>query len=698
MILLATLKYNAFKQDMRTRYDCSDGLPSCNILSAAFDKDGKAWLGTDKGAVYFENGSFVPSALFDGDVQAMYTDRDGNLWVASGCDVCISDGSNRQTLDSSIVAISQDHNGRLRLITEKFLYRYEDGRFIQWYWLEGKTPLDMCAFADGEIFVAAGDSIKTALGKRLRWFNVTSETSKLPECRIQAVAGDKLGSVWVGTDKGIIVYDTRSHYVTKKDVNSLTSYNVKKILFGASGKRYVATDIGLVIYDGAKRHFYGAEYWLPDNEVTAVAESADGNTVWVGTKKGAVCIKTVMMTLAEKAEFYQEYNEKYNVRDIGFIAQRAYTDDRDLSSGYVQITDNDGLRLGAYIMAMAYKYGATGDEEALRLARRSFHAMMRLFDITGVPGLMARCIRRKGDKAYYGNPNKKWYDAGEYEWFGDVSSDEVVGHFTGLAIYYDICADEAEKQIICKTLCSVVDHILENDYKLKDANGNYTRWGNWNPDDINRNPDWSGEQGTNALEMLSFLKTAYYMSGNEKYNEEYIRLIKEEHYALNSMHCKEKDAHTCHIDDNLCFLTSIPLLSYEIDPDLRYAYLTGMREHWEYERIERNPFLNIVYAAMTGENADIDKAVTSLKEMPLIYMKMKVLNSLRNDMVWDYSPLDFGEPPQLAEPLPYDEKPVVRYTRNHFLADSTPSKLTLLEGISYLLPYWMGRYYGVIGE
>lgn len=695
---MATLKYNAFKQDRRTRYDCRDGLPSCNVLSAGFDKEGKVWLGTDKGVAYFENGSFVVSSLFDGAVQAMYTDTDGNLWVACGCEVCTCDGNNRQMLDSNVVAISQDANGRLSLVTEKFLYKYENGSFVQWYWMEGATPLDMCAFADGEIFVAAGDSIKTALGKRLRWFNVTPETSKLPNSRIQAVAGDKFGSVWIGTDKGVVVYDTRNHYVTKKDVKSLCSYNVKKILFGRSGKRYVGTDIGLMIYDGAKRHFYGAEYWLPDNEVTAVAESADGNTVWVGTAKGAACIETVMMTLEEKADFYQDYNEKYNVRDIGFIAQRAYTDYKDLSVGYVHITDNDGLRLGAYIMAMAYKYGVTGDEEALRLARRSFQAMMKLFDVTGLPGLMARCIRRKGDTAYYGNPDKKWYDAGEYEWFGDVSSDEVVGHFTGLSVYYDICADETEKATICKTLCAVVDHILENDYKLKDANGSYTRWGNWNPDDLNRNPDWAGEQGTNALEMLSFLKTVYHMSGNEKYNEEYIRLIKEEHYALNVMHCKEKDAHTCHIDDNLCFLAAIPLLSYETDPDLRYAYLTGMREHWEYERVERNPFLNIIYAAMTDENADVDLAVTSLKEMPLVYMKIKVLNSLRNDMVWDYSPEEFGEPPQLAEPLPYDEKPVVRYTRNHFLADSTPSKLTLIEGASYLLPYWMGRYYGIIGE
>ena len=697
LIELATVKYKKFKQDKRTHYDCRDGLPSCDVLSLAVGADGRVWAGTQKGAAYFDGERFVSAGLFDSPVQAAFADLSGNVWLASGSCVCTCDGENMQQLEGDVVAVSQDHAGRLRLITKNYLYRYENGEFVKWYWTENANVLDMCAFADGEIFVAAENSLKTALGKRLRWFNVTPETSKFPDSRIQAVAGDKFGLTWIGTDRGLVIYDAGNHYVTKDKVNALTSYNVRKILFGKSGKRYVGTDIGLVVYDGAKRHFYGAEYWLPDGEVTAIAE-ADGNSVWVATHKGISHIETVMMTLEEKAEFYQDYNEKYNVRDIGFVAQRVVTDYRDLSSGYVQITDNDGLRLGAYIMAMSYKYGATGDAETLRLARRSFHAMMRLFDITGEPGLMARCIRRKGDTAYCGNPNKKWYDAGEYEWLGDVSSDEVVGHFSGLSVYYDICADETEKQIICKTLCAVVDHILENNYRLRDANGNYTRWGNWNPDDINRNPDWSGEHGTNALEMLSFLKTAYRMSGNEKYNEEYVRLIKEEHYALNAMHCKEKDAHTCHIDDNLCFLISIPLFNYETDPDLRYVYLTGMREHWEYERVERNPFLNVVYAAMTGENADIDKAVTSLKEMPLVYMKMKVLNSLRNDMVWDYSPQEFGEPPQLAEPLPYDEKPVVRYTRNHFLADSTPSKFSLIEGASYLLPYWMGRYYGVIGE
>ncbi len=694
---MATLKYNAFKQDKRSRYGCSDGLPSCSILSAAFDKEGRVWLGTEKGAAYFENGRFESVSLFDGAVQAMYTDRQGNLWLACGNAICTSDGNGRQELDSNIVSISQDENGRLSLVTEKFLYKFENGRFEQWYWMEGATPLDMCAFAKGEIFVAAGDSIKTALGKRLRWFNVTPQTSKLPDSRIQAVAGDKFGLAWIGTDKGLLIYDGGSHYVTKKKLGALTSYNVKKILFGKSGKRYVGTDIGLVIYDGAKRHFYGAEYWLPDGEVTAIAESDDGNTVWVGTKKGAVCIETVMMTLEEKADFYRSINEKYGVRDIGFVAMRALDNDGDLSSGHVCITDNDGLRTGTYMMSLAYEYAVTGDKETLALARRCLKAMMLLQNVTGVPGLIARCVRRKGNTAY-GGSMPKWFDAGEYEWLGDVSSDEVVGHFSALSVYYDLCADENEKEQICKALCAVVDHILEHNYKLCDADGQFTRWGNWNPDDINRNEFWSGEHGTNALEMLSFLKTAYHMSGNEKYNEEYLRLIKEEHYAVNTMYRKVKDAHTVHIDDNLCFLISIPLLNYETDPDLRLAYLIGMREHWEYERVERNPFINIIYAALTGEHGDVDLALNSLREMPLLYIATTVRNSVRNDLQWDYSPEEFGEKPQLAQPLPYDEKPVVGYNRNHFIPDRESSGSSLLEGTNFLLPYWLGRYYGVIGE
>lgn len=697
---MATVKYKPFKQDKRTVYFLKDGLPSLNVLSAAFDKDGKAWIGTDNGVAVFENGSFRKIDGFEGKVQVLFTDAEGRLWVGCGNTVSTSDGENKQELDSDIVAISQDHSGNLRLITRDCLYRY-DGEFINWHSNEGAVPYDMAAVADGEVYAAVGDCLKTAFGKRLRWFPINSETSDMPDTQVQAVAGDKFGILWVGTKDGVFVYDSRNHWVSKKQVNALCSYNVKKILFGKTGKRYVGTDIGIMIYDGAKRHFYGKGYWLPSGEVTAIAESADGNTVWVGTNCGAVCIETLTMTLEEKAKHYSDMTEKYNVRDIGFVTNRDLDDLYDFSSGGVEISDNDGLWTGSYLIGQAYRYAVTGEQEALDISRRSMKALLLLMKITGIPGFTARAIRRPGEKGY-GNGNPEWHaardDVGELEWKGETSSDEMVGHFAAAATYFDFCADETEKKEICEAICAIVDHILSHGYRLCDVDGLPTTWANWNPDDLNRNDRWYWEHGVNAFEMLAFLKVAHHMSGDEKYNAEYLRLVAKEHYAVNSMYRKVDDAHTCHIDDNLCFLVSIPLLRYEKDPDILNCYLIGMREHWEYERDEHNPFWNILYGAFTDECSELDVGVNSLREMPLDLMEMKLINSVRNDLEWDYSPEKFGEAPQLKVSLPYDEKPLANYDCNQFLADRLSERKILLDASLFLMPYWFGRYYGLIEE
>lgn len=697
---MAKVTYKPFKQDKRTLYTAAHGLPSENILAAAFDKQGRAWIGTDKGAAYFEDGKFVPAENFTQEVQVLFTDSEGTLWVGSCDTVCTSDGDKKQQLDSKIVSIAQDHSGNLRLITENSLYKF-NGEFVFWHSNDGMTPYDMAAFADGEVFVAAGEKLMTAFGKRLRWFPINNETSDMPVTNVQAVAGDKFGMLWVGTKDGVLVYDSRNHWVSKQLVNALCSYNVKKILFGKSGKRYVGTDIGIMIYDGAKRHFYTAGYWLPDGEVTAIAESADGNTVWVGTKKGAVCIETLTMTLEDKARHFSDMTEKYNVRDIGFVTNRFVDNAHDFNTGRVEISDNDGLWTGSYLIGQAYRYAVTGEQEALDISRRSMKALLHLMKITGIPGFTARAIRRPWEYNF-GNGHPEWHrtkdDISELEWKGETSSDEMVGHFTASSVYFDFCADEAEKKEISDAICAIVDHILSHNYKLCDIDGLPTTWANWNPDDLNRSDRWYWEHGVNALEMLAFLKVAHHMSGDEKYNAEYLRLIEKEHYAVNTMYRKVDDAHTCHIDDNLCFLISIPLLRYETDPDILQCYLIGMREHWEYERVEHNPFWNILYGAFTDECCDLDIGVNSLRELPLDMIELRLLNSVRNDLEWDYSPEKFGEEPHMKVALPYDEKPISSYDYNPLLPDRLRDDYRLVDGALYLMPYWIGRYYGLIGE
>ena len=84
--------------------------------------------------------------------------------------------------------------------------------------------------------------------------------------------------------------------------------------------------------------------------------------------------------------------------------------------------------------------------------------------------------------------------------------------------------------------------------------------------------------------------------------------------------------------------------------------------------------------------------------MPLDLHELKLINSVRNDLEWDYSPEKYGEEPQMKVALPYDEKPLASYDYNQFLPDRTRDDYRLVDGAIYLMPYWIGRYYGLIGE
>ena len=80
-------------------------------------------------------------------------------------------------------------------------------------------------------------------------------------------------------------------------------------------------------------------------------------------------------------------------------------------------------------------------------------------------------------------------------------------------------------------------------------------------------------------------------------------------------------------------------------------------------------------------------------------MEIPIYNSVRNDLVWDYEGQErYGEDPQLMIPLPYDEKPFATYDHNQYLADMVWGNYRIVEGTFFLMPYWLGRYYGLIGE
>ena len=111
------------------------------------------------------------------------------------------------------------------------------------------------------------------------------------------------------------------------------------------------------------------------------------------------------------------------------------------------------------------------------------------------------------------------------------------------------------------------------------------------------------------------------------------------------------------------------------------------------ERVERSPLWNFVYASTGAEAFDRDEAVWTLREWPLDLVRWTVQNSHRQDLT--FLPRNFRNQ-HVAELLPPGERPVMRWNANPFVVDGGQEGRAELAGDEFLLPYWMGRYLGVL--
>jgi len=242
----------------------------------------------------------------------------------------------------------------------------------------------------------------------------------------------------------------------------------------------------------------------------------------------------------------------------------------------------------------------------------------------------------------------------------------------------------------------MTDYIMENGYLLIDVDGEPTTWGFWNPERLNY--DWIEQQGLNGLEILSHLKAAYHITGDEKYQRAYLELIKKHHYGLNVIGQKVMTpGEINHSDDELAFTAYYPLVKYEKDPELRALLEMSIRRSWEIEQPERNPWFNFIYGATTGEPCDIEGAVRTLREIPMDLRHWSVTNSMRADLPLDPHADRFRRP-QATVALPADERGMFKWNGNPYQLDSGRDGSSEEDGTFFLLPYWMGRYYGFIQE
>lgn len=104
----------------------------------------------------------------------------------------------------------------------------------------------------------------------------------------------------------------------------------------------------------------------------------------------------------------------------------------------------------------------------------------------------------------------------------DTSADELVGHMFIFKLIYDILAPEDEeiKEILIEAVDGLAQHLSDNSYMLCDATGQPTSWGNYRRT-LYCAGNSMAQSPLHALVLLDVFKTAAYITGYQKWENEY---------------------------------------------------------------------------------------------------------------------------------------------------------------------------------
>ena len=413
---------------------------------------------------------------------------------------------------------------------------------------------------------------------------------------------------------------------------------LKEFAQSRNGVIWLGGDAGAARFDSHATHrwdrwqYFRGQRWLKDNRIENiwVDDAAKWETVWLRTETGVSRIEWKPMTFKDKAAHFQEMVEQRHLRH-GFVTKIRLEQPGDLSSAATNDNDNDGLWSAIYLAGQAYRYAATKDPDARMKARRTLDALIRLEEINPVPGYYSRSFKHidepSPDPRNWGKKDGRWVwlsdadenaltsrdgewvktgpgafewrtlengsnwvehsgewhatDDGQWLWKSDTSSDETVGHYLAYALYFDLVADEEEKKVIRDKVRLMTDRLIRDGFYLIDLDGKPTRWGNWN-ESYYQSTEGAYERALRSLELLSFLKTTYHITGDETYQTEYLKLVARGDIEQVSKY-RRWESEFIEInfsDDGLYFLSVLPLMLYEREPELRARYLDGMRFTW----------------------------------------------------------------------------------------------------------------------
>ena len=712
-------KDTIFWQEYHEGYPLGRGHDS-DVRSIAVDLEDNVWIATREGVFRKskDEQAWLPvlpteeqGPSFDIEVDqesvwlstwnAVYLFKDGSLHKMPGA-----------TAPISSLCVTQEG---VYALGPKGTWLYSEEKCEQKHFQTGRSIRDVVTDGNGGIWVGTDVGLYHCTSDSTRHF---VDKKDLISGHISAVAidGDK---IWAGGLGGVSIIENNKKIAERVPKDGIPSINVNCIERSPNGIMWVGTDVGVVRYRGDGTHsLLFSRRWLMDDKVNDIAFDSQGNA-WIATVGGVSAVKKKTMTLETKQLYFYDVMMRRHIREPWIAGQCRLPLAGDTTRWEPEDDDNDGEYGGNYLAMESFRYAVTKSEDARTKATKAFRFLKLLQEVTSTDGFFARTIvpiewtsvhdgnrvysEREMADALVENPRFKpvairWRKSedGKWLWKGDTSSDEICGHMFGYYFYYEFAADAEEKKIVRKHVAGIVDHLLSNNHSLTDIDGHPTRWGVWSPDKLNKDPEWSPDRNLNSMELLGFLKLAYYMTADEKYQAEYLRLIKDEKYLENMGNIpKQNSAWFVYYDVILAAYAYPVLLKCEKDPQLLKSYEDHIDQWMDARKSDHNPLVNFIYCYSRNKKFELPSSVELLQETPLDLVDWTIDHSKREDIDLVRQPM--LDEIQVSELQPASIRSTIRWDKNPWGVNPGNHNMER-EPVFWLLPYWMGRYLGMIEE
>jgi len=358
---------------------------------------------------------------------------------------------------------------------------------------------------------------------------------------------------------------------------------------------------------------------------------------------------------------------------------------------------------GHWMAALAMRLAVVPSSEVESLLQRAVQGLRTNFEATGITGLLGRAyLKYGGDERLpwmltrEQRPTKFWQKGENGFWFRNgVAKGHYAAAVFGLATVVGlenrgaISLDPETSKLVRKTLIEIAHYLVDNGYKIVDANGNVTEFG--------RLSDWR-QNGFNGLQLLAMLRACKAI-GDEKCTREYDRLVTSGAGTvvattlggMGNLYA-EKGRHVFgHFSDDQAIYTNAFVLflnSDDEDEEILLDVEYVLEKMWQFLRYSRKSYMTFIQAVLSEvSDEEREQAFETLRMYP---DDKRLISNLESEETKSVQPI--------ANQKINSHYWKADYFKKASLTEGSERMDVEHSGQDYLFAYWMGRYFGLISE